>query len=38
LSGDELALSHTATAAEAVRSALLPELSLRPSNLIADLP
>jgi Uma2 family endonuclease len=38
LTGGELALSHAATAGESVRSALLPELSLRPSELVFDLP
>ena len=38
LSDGELAISHTATAADSVRSALLPELSLRSSDLVSDLP
>src|SRR5436309_11727920 len=38
LTKGQLALAHTATGEEAVRSTLLKKLSLRPSELVADLP
>jgi Uma2 family endonuclease len=38
LTKGQLSLAHTATGDQAVRSTLLKKLSLRPSDLVADLP